>query len=404
MARRISEDDLLAFIEGDLPEERRDEVRRALEAEPDLLEWAEGAQTDRSMLQDWGRAGASIAPPDLVEQAMRQAERDALLGAAGLDEDHRPRVLFRFTGPRTALAAMLVAAVGLGVIYGPGLVQQWTGSPAPPPSGMPDAGRAEPLAESSPVEESRMARGPGERNAGQPDALGAAPVGARQREDGATQVALADEVDDAPSMGFDDSGRDANGVPASPLALAQAGVDESFDRESERLAKASDDADGAGSSAPTGLRAIGAEEEAAAAGEPASLTLADAAALAAARRLLVAVEAPDVAAFEAGVQASEAALRISPLEGQGGGEGVALLVEISPGVEGLDAFLQALGSLGAESVRLAERDGALGAGTVRGADDVLWWRRPPSDWPGVGSALELRVVAGPNLPAPPAGD
>ncbi|MFG0275903.1 MAG: anti-sigma factor family protein [Phycisphaerales bacterium] len=393
MARRISEDDLLAFIEGDLPDDRRDEVQRALEGEPDLLAWAEGARADRAAMQEWGRPGASIAPPDLVEQAMRQAERDALLGAAGLDEAHRPRVLFRFTGPRAALAAMLVAAIGIGFVYGPGLYQQISGSGAPsatPPmptrqSQMADAGLgAVAGAESA---ESRREAASGERAFAELEeqSVASAPGDAPLESAGASRMAMAkaSEADAA----FADAEPDANGVP---MELA--------------LAPSLDEGDGAGRARTDTLRAIGdAIEQGVAAPAPApTLTLDDAARLAGERRLTVRVEAAAPPDLAASLLAGDHDFRIAPAPDDA--DATTLIVEIDAGPAGLDALLQAVGALGATHVEMVERGEPVALPAARDASDVLWWSRPPASWPGMGSAVALRIEAGASVPPPPPGD
>jgi hypothetical protein len=389
MARRISEDDLLAFIEGDLPDDRRDEVRRALEGEPDLLAWAEGARADRAAMQEWGRPGASIAPPDLVEQAMRQAERDALLGAAGLDEAHRPRVLFRFTGPRAALAAMLVAAAGIGFVYGPGLYNQMTGSSAPavtPPL---------PNRQATTMESDSLARADGARERVQDEPLSADLADAGRYEESAAGAPAPAESRMAMSKAAEtqealaDAGPDANGVPMEWA-----------------LAPEADDGRGAGRARPEALRAIGDElAQGVAAGAPApSLTLDDAARLAAERRLTVRVEASAPAAVAEALLAGEHAFRIGPAAGDAAGGALALIVETEAGPAGLDALLQAVGALGVTRVQMAERAEPVAPPPAQDAADVLWWSRPPASWPGMGSALELRIEPGASVPPPIPGD
>lgn len=390
MARRISEDDLLAFIEGDLPDDRRDEVRRALEGEPDLLAWAEGARADRAAMQEWGRPGASIAPPDLVEQAMRQAERDALLGAAGLDEAHRPRVLFRFTGPRAALAAMLVAAAGIGFVYGPGLYNQLTGSPAPAvtpplPNRQADMMESESLARADDARRERAQDAPAATGLADAGRVEESAAGAPAPAESRMAMSKAAEADEA----FAGVGPDANGVPME-LALAP---------------EADDGLDALGAR-PEALRAIGDElEQGAAAAAPApSLTLDDAARLAGERRLTVRVEAASPAAVADALLAGEHAFRIAPATDDAEGGAVALIIETEAGPAGLDALLQAVGALGVSRVQMAERGEPVALPPARDASDVLWWSRPPASWPGMGSALELRIEPGASVPPPIPGD
>jgi len=364
MARRVSESDLLAYIEGDLPENRADEVRAALERDPKLAAWADAARADRDALRQWSRPGASIAPPDLVEQAMRQAERNALLGldAGAAQQRRRPTVLFRFTGPRTAMAAALLAAVGLGVLYGPGLVQQLTPAPGPAPSQQPAPA---PGAAAEPAEPAA----PGASDATAPERDAGAPAGNRRASSNA-----------AP--------------PDSADAFAGAGAEKTQPTQpSQRMRE------------EMPLRAIGESDQLAdhAAPVESPLTMRQAADLAEQRRLRVRAETPDPASLGADLlDAPDLAFRVFPIAEPAPG-GAMLIVEIDAGAPGLDAFLQTLGAMGAASISLSPLDEPVGLPPARGPSDVLWWTRSPAAWPGMGSALELEVLPAAQIPPPPPG-
>lgn len=360
MARRVSESDLLAYIEGDLPDDRTDEVRAALERDPKLAAWADAARADRDALRQWSRPGASIAPPDLVEQAMRQAERNALLGLdAGAAQQRRPTVLFRFTGPRTAMAAAMLAAVGVAVIYGPGLIQQLTPSPAPAPS-------------------QQSAPAPGA------DAEPSSPV---------AQAADPAPEGDADRAAENRRARSAAPPPEDAGGYASAGAEKA---EVAQPAQAEE----------MPLRAIGESDHLADDAAPAEspLTMRQAADLARQRRLRVRAETADPASLGAALlDAPDLSFRVFPIADPAPG-GAMLIVEIDAGAPGLDAFLQTLGAMGAASISLSPLDEPVGLPPARGPSDVLWWTRSPAAWPGMGSALELEVLPAAQVPPPPPGD
>ena len=109
MARHdLTESDLLHLVEGTLPPERRDAVRRALESDPALLRSVERLVADRRGLRVLGRETPG-APPGLLEDAIAGAERDALLPGAGAPVRAR-------TGPGRRTYA--IAAAALLVVVG----------------------------------------------------------------------------------------------------------------------------------------------------------------------------------------------------------------------------------------------------------------------------------------------
>ena len=105
MSARITEDDLLALIEGELPAHRVPDVRAALEGNPALRARVERMILDRNRLRDLASQSAEKAPPGILDDALAAAARDALF-----DEDAERAE--RSRGRRTQ---MLVAA-GVGVV------------------------------------------------------------------------------------------------------------------------------------------------------------------------------------------------------------------------------------------------------------------------------------------------
>jgi hypothetical protein len=140
MSRSVGEDDLLAWIEGELSSEDEARVTGLLEGDPELRAWAESARKDRDLLCEWGRAGATLAPKDLVEHAVAMAEREALL-----ESENDQSMAFGHTGSfrlfttsRIAMAAGLMLAVTAGYFALPALqgptpapIQSTPDQPAP---------------------------------------------------------------------------------------------------------------------------------------------------------------------------------------------------------------------------------------------------------------------------------
>lgn len=104
----ISEDDLLAWLEGELPEQRRLEVERALAAAPEAQRALEGMAADRRALRSMS-AETFAAPEGIVRRAIAAAERQAVLEVAPVEVVGRIRPMLR---KRFAVAAGLVAMVG----------------------------------------------------------------------------------------------------------------------------------------------------------------------------------------------------------------------------------------------------------------------------------------------------
>lgn len=74
---RVTEDDLLALIEGVLPEERRADVEAALRADPSLVERVRRMKGDRERLAELAQGDS--APAGLVEGAMARADLTRLV-------------------------------------------------------------------------------------------------------------------------------------------------------------------------------------------------------------------------------------------------------------------------------------------------------------------------------------
>lgn len=111
MNGRINENELLGFIEGDLPAERMLEIERALRADRGLAATLDAMRTDRVMLRAefasmFAQAGGR-APHRTVQEAIEFAEREAILASAG--EPRRAGVLARIGGARWVAMAASVA-------------------------------------------------------------------------------------------------------------------------------------------------------------------------------------------------------------------------------------------------------------------------------------------------------
>lgn len=119
MNGRINENELLGFIEGDLPAERMLEVERALRADRGLAATLDAMRRDRVLLRAefasmFAQAGGR-APHRTVQEAIEAAEREAILAGAG--EAQSVGVLARIGVNRwvamAASVALLVAGGGL---------------------------------------------------------------------------------------------------------------------------------------------------------------------------------------------------------------------------------------------------------------------------------------------------
>lgn len=135
--RRFDENDLLGWIEGDLPSDRADALERAMREDAGLRHTLDAMRRDRSMLRAefvaiWREAGAK-APLRTVQEAIEAAEREAILTGAGHPRAARRAGVLAVIGRNRGLA--MAASLGLMVTAG-ALV--WT---ATAPSNGPTTGR-----------------------------------------------------------------------------------------------------------------------------------------------------------------------------------------------------------------------------------------------------------------------
>ncbi len=147
MARRVTDEDLLALVEGTLAEERVEAVRSALRSDRALLERVQGMARDRGLLKELAERRIP-APDDLIESAIAGAEREALTG--GASARRAPRYSWR----AVAVAASIAVAF-LGVWAGTMWLLVWD-EPAPAPGSgaasvaMVEGGGREPAREPGP--------------------------------------------------------------------------------------------------------------------------------------------------------------------------------------------------------------------------------------------------------------
>ncbi|MFG0258342.1 MAG: anti-sigma factor family protein [Phycisphaerales bacterium JB043] len=125
MDDHLREHDILAYIEGELDDQSARRLEATLASDPELKRFVDGARADRAHLRRWGQPGTTIAPQGLVRDAMRSAERDALVATPIIV---KRGVLARIGGPRLTAAAAILLAVGVGIVLGPSLMQQPTPS------------------------------------------------------------------------------------------------------------------------------------------------------------------------------------------------------------------------------------------------------------------------------------
>lgn len=113
----INENDLLGFIEGDLPSGRMLEIERAVRADAGLASTLEAMRRDRVLLRaEFARMfveAGGRAPHRTVQEALEAAEREAILAGAG--EARRATVLARL-GPGLAMAASLALLLVGGTV------------------------------------------------------------------------------------------------------------------------------------------------------------------------------------------------------------------------------------------------------------------------------------------------
>ena len=135
MSGKATESDILAWIEGELPEGRLRAVEAAFVADPSLRAWASSMRGDRVALQEWAARAEASAPGGLAESALERVERAALLGPSEAEalavgsERETPAAIHRIRRYATAAAIVLaVSVIGVtGVRLGP---DAWRGGGA----------------------------------------------------------------------------------------------------------------------------------------------------------------------------------------------------------------------------------------------------------------------------------
>ena len=133
MSGKATESDILAWIEGELPNDRVAMVEAAFAADPTLRAWASSMRDDRVVLGAWAKRAIESAPGGLAESALERVERAALLGPseaetlAAAPERESSSVVFRIRRYATAAAVvLLVGVIGVtGVRFGPNV---WKGA------------------------------------------------------------------------------------------------------------------------------------------------------------------------------------------------------------------------------------------------------------------------------------
>ena len=112
----LSEESLLALVEGELSETRERQVLAALSARPDLLATVRGMTRDRALLSDLCDVEA---PPEVMESIEAALERAALLDGPALFADLPPApiVMPRARSGRR-LSSMLAMAAAIALVAG----------------------------------------------------------------------------------------------------------------------------------------------------------------------------------------------------------------------------------------------------------------------------------------------
>jgi hypothetical protein len=114
---KATESDILAWIEGELPEDRAGAVEAAFVEDPSLRAWAASMRGDRAMLCAWAVDAVRMAPKGLAESALERVERDALLGPSEAEAlamapgRESPAVAHRIRRYATAAAVALLVGV-----------------------------------------------------------------------------------------------------------------------------------------------------------------------------------------------------------------------------------------------------------------------------------------------------
>ena len=127
------QEDLSAYLDGELAPGRAEQVQRALADDPDLSAELDDLRAVRDLLAALPRARA---PRDLADSVLHQAERSSLVATSPTEANRRP---LRWI-PYAAAASLLIAATTLGIMT---YTQLWPNDAppiayTPPPRSEPD--------------------------------------------------------------------------------------------------------------------------------------------------------------------------------------------------------------------------------------------------------------------------
>ena len=125
MQRGINEQDIAALIEGELSPDRVEAVRAALAEDSELRKQVEEMVRHRRVLR--AEPADEQAPAGIVEQALEEAERDAVIAIGSGDADGR--AIYRPGAARSRRMMALAAAILLALIGGWAGVMIWLVGP-----------------------------------------------------------------------------------------------------------------------------------------------------------------------------------------------------------------------------------------------------------------------------------
>lgn len=106
------DDEILDWVEGELPEARREAFERAMAGDAGLARLARGMRADRAALREAVRGERLVTPVGLVEEAIERAEREAVVGGENwsFEVATRRRGLGVMRG--LAVAASMIVVIG----------------------------------------------------------------------------------------------------------------------------------------------------------------------------------------------------------------------------------------------------------------------------------------------------